>query len=317
MSTNNKPTTAAENAHARDQGRVLLVTDEATPPDYSAALKRAGFAVVGVAGGAAALIALRRTRPHIIVVDVHLKGISTNELARMLAQTQDGVPFVLVGAADADMTRRSAALQAGAFDYFQLPQELALLVGRISQVVALKQTMNRLRAEADLDFLTGLANRRRFRTALTQEVERWRRYNVPCALLLIDIDNLKHVNDTHGHPAGDAVIRHVANVLTRLSRDNDTTARMGGEEFALLLAGATDAEAAIVAERVREAVAAEQVDDVGTVTVSLGVAACPVHATTERTIYAITDAALYRAKNGGRNRVIIADTVDTSQAAAG
>lgn len=315
--TNNPQPTSAESAHTRDQGRVLLVTDEPTAPVYSSALKRAGFAVVGVAGGAAALVSLRRTRPHMIVVDVGLKGISTHELARMFVQAQDIVPFVLVGEADATPDQRSAAMQAGAFDYFQVPQEIGLLVGRISQVVALKQTMNRLRAEADLDFLTGLANRRRFRTALTQEVERWRRYDVPCALLLMDVDNLKQVNDAHGHPAGDAVIRHVGSVLSKLSRDNDTAARMGGEEFALLLAGATDGKAAIVAERVREAVAAEPVGEVGTVTVSLGVAACPVHATTERAIYAVTDAALYRAKNDGRNRVIIADAVDIPQAATG
>lgn len=317
ISTNDTQPTSSESTPTRDQGRVLLVTDELTPPAYNSTLERAGFAVVGVAGGAAALVAQRRTRPHIIVVDVQLKGISTNELARMLVKAQDGVPFVLVGEADATAAQRSAALQAGAFDYFQVPQEIALLVGRISQVVALKQTMNRLRAEADLDFLTGLANRRRFRTALTQEVERWRRYGVPCALILMDIDNLKQVNDTYGHPAGDAVIRHVANVLAKLSRDNDTAARMGGEEFALLLAGATDNKAVIVAERVREAVAIEPVDAVGTVTVSLGVAACPAHATTERTIYAVTDAALYRAKHDGRNRVIVAEAVDMPQAATG
>lgn len=315
--TNNPQPTSAENAPTRDQGRVLLVTDEPTAPVYSSALKRAGFVVVGVAGGAAALVALRRTRPHMIVVDTDLKGISTHELARMFVQAQDLVPFVLVGEADATAAQRSAAMQAGAFDYFQVPQEIGLLVGRISQVVALKQTMNRLRAEADLDFLTGLSNRRRFRTALTQEVERWRRYDVPCALLLMDVDNLKQVNDTHGHPAGDTVIRHIADVLTKLSRDNDTAARMGGEEFALLLAGATDDKAAIVAERVREAVAAVPVGEVGTVTVSVGVAACPVHATTERAIYAVTDAALYRAKKDGRNRVIIADAVDIPQAATG
>lgn len=315
MSTSGTQTTTTS-VHARDQGRVLLVTDEPTIATYSSALKRAGFAVVGVAGGAA-LVSLRRTRPHIVVVDVQLKGISTHELAHMLTQAQDGVPFVLVGEAEATAVRRSAALQAGAFDYFQVPQELALLVGRIAQVVALKQAMNRLRAEAELDFLTGLANRRRFRTSLTQEVERWRRYSVPCALLLMDIDHLKQVNDAHGHPVGDIVIRHVANAITNLSRDNDTAARLGGEEFALLLAGASDAKGVIVAERLREAVAAQPVDGVGTVTVSLGVGACPVHATTERAFYTVSDAALYRAKRDGRNRVVVAEVADMPQTAAG
>ena len=87
-------------------------------------------------------------------------------------------------------------MAVGAFDYFQMPAELSLLIARTEQLVALKQTMDRLRAEADRDYLTGLANRRRFRTALGQEVERWRRYNVPCALVLVDIDHLKKINDT-------------------------------------------------------------------------------------------------------------------------
>ena len=103
-------------------------------------------------------------------------------------------------------------------------------------IVTLRQTMERLRSEADLDHLTGLANRRRFRVALNREVERWRRYGVPCALLLLDIDHMKAINDRFGHPTGDSVIRQIASVLTKVLRDNDTAARLGGEEFALLLA---------------------------------------------------------------------------------
>ncbi|MEA2176027.1 MAG: hypothetical protein QOD00_3619, partial [Blastocatellia bacterium] len=151
-------------------------------------------------------------------------------------------------------------------------------------------------------------------TALGQEVERWRRYRVPCALLLVDIDFLKRINDAHGHSAGDVVIRHIASALLELSRDNDTTARLGGEEFALLLAGADDAKALAAAERLRAVVSAEPLETIGTVTVSLGVASCPVHATSERTLYAASDAALYRAKREGRNRSAMAPTMDASPA---
>jgi diguanylate cyclase (GGDEF)-like protein len=166
--------------------------------------------------------------------------------------------------------------------------------------------VERLRAEADQDYLTGLANRRRFRKALGQEVERWRRYQLPCALLLLDIDHMKRVNDTYGHPAGDRVIRFIADVLAELSRDNDTAARLGGEEFALLLAGAAADKACAAAERVRLAVAERPLPEVGRVTVSVGVASCPSNARTERELFAASDAALYSAKRAGRNRAMLA-----------
>lgn len=304
--------TAKDFTQARDQGRVLLVTDEPAIAAYSAALEDAGFVVVGVPGGAAALVALRQTRPHIIIADINLKGITTEELTRMLAQMQEGPPLLLVGVDAATLEKRAASLGAGAFDYFQLPFEVSLLLARSAQLIKLSQAIDRLRAEAERDYLTGLANRRYFRKALGQELERWRRYRVPCALLILDIDFMKRINDTHGHSAGDVVILHIATALKQLSRDNDTTARLGGEEFALLLAGVDHARAIAAAERLRHDIAAEEIAGIGRVTVSLGVAACPAHATSERTLYAASDAALYRAKGEGRNQTAIAPALIAS-----
>ena len=291
---------------ARDRGRVLLVADDPSVGAYSAPLEAAGFNVVAVARGAQALVEINRARPHLVVVDEGLKGVTADELARKLSAGPDDLPLVQVGVAQATVARRSDALALGAFDYFQLPEELALLVARVAQLIKLRLAMDRLRAEANRDYLTGLANRRRFRGAFGQELERWRRYRLPCALLLVDIDHLKKINDAHGHTAGDRVIRHVADALTEFSRDNDTAARLGGEEFALLLAGADGAKALAAAERLREAVGGAEVEGVGTATVSIGVAACPAHAQNERTLYAAADAALYRAKREGRNRSALA-----------
>ena len=296
-----------ERMRARDQGRVLLVTDEPSVEVYGGALERAGFAVVGVTGGAAALVSLRRTRPHLVVVDVGLRGISADELMASLARADGGVSVVLLGDAASTAARRGEAMALGAFDYFQMPAEVSLLVARVAQLVHFRQTVDRLRAEADRDYLTGLANRRRFRAALGQEVERWRRYNQPCALVLADVDHLKQINDHYGHSAGDRVIRHVAEALLELSRDNDTAARLGGEEFALLLAGTDGERGLAAAERLRHAVYATKVEGVGTVTISLGLAACPAHAATERTLYAAADASLYAAKRAGRNRTAVAE----------
>jgi diguanylate cyclase (GGDEF)-like protein len=241
-----------------------------------------------------------------VIASSPIKGLSIDDLARTLAQTKDPLPLLVVGSEASTSKRRQAVLAVGAFDYFQIPEEVELLVLRASQLVRLRQSIDRLRAEADLDNLTGLANRRRFRAALQRELERWRRYGAPCALLMLDIDHMKAINDEHGHPFGDVVIRHIANKLSLVSRDTDTAARLGGEEFALLLAGTDDAKAELAARRLLGILSEESIEGVRNVTVSIGLAACPAHADSERTLYAASDAALYMAKNEGRNRMSVA-----------
>ena len=290
----------------RDQGRVMLVADDPGVSAFAQALEECGFVVAGVAGGAKALVALQRARPHVVIADAKLRGVSAKELTRMLSDPQDATPVVLVGSERATVETRGDAMKAGASDYFQLPEELPLLVARIDQLVSYKLTVERLSAEADRDYLTGLANRRRFRKALGQELERWRRYSIPCALLLFDVDHMKRINDTFGHPVGDRVIRFVAGALAEMSRDNDTAARLGGEEFALLLAGVGVERAFAAAERVRQAVSTNPHEEAGRVTVSVGVAACPANARNERELFAASDAALYRAKEAGRNVTVLA-----------
>jgi diguanylate cyclase (GGDEF)-like protein len=304
MKTESQPDKPAERS-ARQSRRVLIVTNDAHDP-LRASLESAGLEVVGMSAGAAALVSLQRSRPHLVIANIATKGISSHEFTRMLSQGDEGTSLLLVGAEASTLDRRQAALAAGAYDYFQLPDEFELLVLRSNQLIKLRHTMERLRGEADLDHLTGLANRRRFRVALTRELERWRRYGVPCALLLLDIDHLKAINDKFGHPAGDLVIRAIATTLAKISRDNDTAARMGGEEFALLFAGIDGKKAELAARRLLETLAAQHVEGVGYISVSIGVAACPDHADSDRTLYTASDKALYVAKNEGRKRVSVA-----------
>lgn len=298
-------------SRSRDQGRVLLITDEPLR-QFPASLEDAGIHVAGACSAIAAPILLRRARPQLVIANVPFKGMSIQELVRMLEQSQDFIPLILAGEEASSMELRRAAMSAGACDYFRLPAEADLLVLSATRLIRLHQKIDRLRGEADLDHLTGLANRRRFRVALSREVERWRRYGAPCALLLLDIDHLKKINDTLGHPAGDLVIREIAETLIRASRDNDTAARLGGEEFALLLAGIDAAKAESAANRLQAILAEQPIDGIGNVTVSIGVAACPAHASSERTLYAASDQALYVAKNKGRNRVAVAPRIDTA-----
>jgi diguanylate cyclase (GGDEF)-like protein len=300
----------------RDRGRVLLVMNGALGELCRRALEEVNIYVASASCGMAAIVSLQRERPHIVVAANDLTDLKAAELTRALARLQEGLPLIFVGTDEATLERRGGALALGAFDYFSLPAELSLFVARVRQLAQIQLTIDKLRAEADKDYLTGLANRRRFRVALGHEVERWRRYGIPCSLLLLDIDHLKTINDTHGHSGGDVVIRHVARTLKDFSRDNDTAARLGGEEFALLLAGTGDEKAWIVAERLRNAIASVAIEKVGAATVSVGVASCPAHAQSERELYAAADGALYRAKNAGRNRVCLAEKAAARDAKA-
>lgn len=171
-----------------------------------------------------------------------------------------------------------------------------------------------LRRMAIHDALTGLFNRREFRTRLHQEIERSRRYAHSFALLLIDADHFKAVNDTHGHPAGDQALREIARVLADSTRPVDTVARYGGEEFALLLPETQGEGAFITAERIRrtmEAVTISLDDGVRLkLTVSIGIGLFPQHGPNADHLFARADAALYEAKEQGRNRVVMARRVE-------
>jgi diguanylate cyclase (GGDEF)-like protein len=162
--------------------------------------------------------------------------------------------------------------------------------------------------QAVTDELTGLANVRAFWTTLARELERSRRFAGSVGLVMLDIDNFKQVNDLHGHQRGDEVLAQVADVLRRLSRDIDAPARYGGEELAVILPE-TDLEGAFrLAERMREGIESTQVRGAGggaslQVTASFGVASAPESAFDREGLVAAADAALYRAKRAGKNRV--------------
>jgi diguanylate cyclase (GGDEF)-like protein len=166
-----------------------------------------------------------------------------------------------------------------------------------------------LRDYADRDPLTQLPNRRAFDKALALEAGRMERYGHPLALMVLDLDHFKAVNDRHGHEAGDEVLRRAARTIAASVRDVDIAARMGGEEFVVLLPETSLAAAAEAAERVRSAIAALPVEWNGTtipVRVSVGVSACPERVSSTTDLVGSADAALYQAKAGGRNRVVTA-----------
>lgn len=167
--------------------------------------------------------------------------------------------------------------------------------------------INRVLAEmATTDSLTGLRNRRAFFDHLSAELRRVRRYRQPCSLVLFDIDHFKQINDTHGHPAGDAVLRAVGALLRDQLREADTAGRIGGEEFAVLLPHTGIEQARQVAEQLRAALRAlahREGEVVFHSTASFGVTASDTGSETPERLMRRVDQALYRAKAGGRDRV--------------
>jgi len=166
------------------------------------------------------------------------------------------------------------------------------------------------------DALTGLANRRSFEMTLEREIDRVARSGEPALLLTLDIDHFKAVNDTHGHNAGDLVIQAVARAVAQVVRPMDTVARVGGEEFAIILPNCATAFALVVAERVREQVAEQRIEiapgQLLRVTVSVGGAFAPQWVRSSAVLWMErADRQLYRAKTEGRDRVCMEPQVDS------
>ena len=225
-------------------------------------------------------------------------GEHANAMAHPLPGSNGGeaVGVVSVGRTSRSFTQSERDL----FHY------LAGQAARSMESVDRHETVTR---ESITDRLTGLANRRAFDDALASEVERAKRFAGTVGLVLIDLDNFKSVNDTHGHQQGDLVLREVARVLRESSREIDHPARYGGEELALILPG-TDLEGAFnYAERVRERIAALHVPLLSgagmlRVTASCGVAAVPRTPADPAALITAADQALYEAKGSGKNKSV-------------
>jgi diguanylate cyclase (GGDEF)-like protein len=196
--------------------------------------------------------------------------------------------------------------------HFSLAEfELArLFAGQASIALQNAETHRAVRNRAETDFLTGLHNRGAFDARLDALVAN--PVAQPCALIMVDLDNFKHYNDRHGHPAGDTALQAVGRAIDSAVRERDVTFRYGGDEFAILLPRTGVNPAAQVARRVRRAIKEHPIV-AGTLTASAGVACHPVHATSKEALVAAADAALYRAKDSGGDTIEICTVADDSR----
>ena len=167
---------------------------------------------------------------------------------------------------------------------------------------ALQSAVKRLEQLAGTDALTGSWNRRQFDEVVDRELDRSRRYGHPISIMLLDLDYFKLINDKYGHPEGDRVLQLVANLIREALRKSDSLTRWGGEEFMVLMPDTGLANATVLAERVRTRIGLHRIENVGSVTVSIGVAKFVVSESRDQWVER-ADAALYRAKHAGRNRV--------------
>src|SRR5215813_943473 len=286
---------------------VLLVDDDVDKLNLlKVALSMEGYLVRTASNGRQALAAVDSYPPDLIITDIMMPEMDGYELARRIRenpQTQF-IPLILQTAGRHDPGDVRLGAEVGALGFVTDPTDLDLLLARARTLLDFKAHLDTWQEAAFTDHLSGLPNRRRLEWQLEREVSRTERYGHPFSLLMLDIDNFKKVNDTFGHEAGDEVIRILSKTLREGIRGIDLAARIGGEEFAIILTETGLVRAMEVAERLRLAIKAVQIPVARSITVSLGVAEVPGCAQTARELLACADAALYTAKEQGRDRVI-------------
>ena len=187
---------------------------------------------------------------------------------------------------------------------------LTLFANQVEMAITIANLFENLKKEAVTDSLTELYNRRYFNQALQKEAERAQRLHQPFSLISLDLDYLKKINDTYGHFFGDLAIRTIADILKKNARSIDVPARLGGEEFSVLLPGVDSSGAMIAAERIRAAIEAQELDTIGHITASVGVGTFPEHFIKLDELLDMTDQAMYKSKINGRNRVTMAKSAD-------
>jgi diguanylate cyclase (GGDEF)-like protein len=320
--------------------RILIVDD--VPANLVAMrrlLGKMGAELVMVESGNAALAACLDQEFALILLDVQMPEMDGFEVAEILSSeeaTRD-TPIIFVTAAFSDDFNRLKGYRSGAVDYIakpindlilrskvqvfldlyrsrlELKQALAALHDQnhqLNQEVAERMRLEALaRHQASHDALTGLPNRRAFMEQLGQAVAR----DEPFTLMYVDIDGFKPVNDTHGHAAGDALLKAIAGRLGRGIRDSDTAARLGGDEFALLLRGMGAGEALELGSKLCASLAQPyniRVEAAGEVAIrvgaSIGAALFPQHGQDAEGLIHAADEAMYRAKKGGKNQCLLA-----------
>jgi diguanylate cyclase (GGDEF)-like protein len=289
--------------------RVLMIDDDISIHELiRASLTGDPVEVDSVYDGRTAMAQALVVKPDLILLDLELSSTHGFDVCRQLKSDPSiaAVPVIFI-TSTAGTAEKIQGLSLGAIDYITKPFDPGEARARILAALRVKQLQDQLARNANVDVLTGVGNRRYFDQRAATELSRSRRQSQPLACVMLDLDHFKSINDTHGHPFGDEVLRRMGQLLTETVRTEDIACRYGGEEFVILAPGLERHAAVALAERLRLAVEGLQMLHEGNqvnLTCSFGVAEVDsgMHASADLVHRA--DMALYEAKRGGRNRVV-------------
>lgn len=298
--------------------KVLIVDDS---PDAlaiaQARLAREELDIQCAVGGQAGLDAARTFRPDLVLLDVDMPDLSGFEVCKAMKADAElcMIPVIFLSGFDSSEDRVKG-LDIGAVDYVAKPFDAFELRARVRAALRTKRLQDLLVEHAHVDPMTELPNRRAMDDCLRCEWARAQRRGGAVSVIMADLDRFKKVNDTHGHPAGDKILRGAARAIAAQCRQSDLPARYGGEEFAIIVPEEQAPQAALLAERCREGVEGVRImlaDQPGSqavgVTASFGVADSRWAKSPEELVE-LADANLYLAKQAGRNIVVSAPPQD-------
>lgn len=299
-----------------DGGRILVIDTERSRAGRIESYLRDHHDVTILTEPSEAVFQMSGGEFELAIVSMALEGFDPLRICSQIRTVDQArsVPIILV-ADEQDRPRIVKALDLGVNDFIMRPIERHELSARVKTqirrqryTVELRESLNSTMAMAVIDELTGLYNRRYFERHLAMVLNKAQEQDRDMALMLLDIDYFKPVNDTYGHDVGDAVLKEFATRLQRNIRGVDLACRFGGEEFVVVMPDTDMVQAQGVAERVRSAMA-DEAFEVGpeksvTITVSVGLALNEQENDTPELVVKRADIALYRAKRAGRNRVV-------------
>jgi len=298
----------------------ILIADDSIVSRHllEATLRKWGYEVMVACDGAEALDLLQREdAPALIILDWMMPGMTGVEVCRRIRE-RDSEPYtyILLLTSKSQKEDLIEGMEAGADDYITKPFDQNELQVRLRAGIRLVDLQTQLlkaredlRDQATRDSLTRLWNRSSILKELARELARATRESRPLGVVIVDLDHFKHINDTYGHLAGDAVLRESARRMQNSIRQYDSIGRYGGEEFLILFPGCSEADSYAQADRLRRQLALTEMtvnDSSVRVTASFGViSALPGESWTEEELIRTADEALYVAKKSGRNRVEI------------
>jgi len=296
-----------------DKGKlkILIIEDSKLNREMLHKILQKDYSIIFAHDGAEALEKVKSEEPDIILLDIILPGIDGFNVLLELKKSEasQSIPVIFItGRSNPDDEVRG--LKLGAVDYITKPFNEIVVKARVETQVRILNQIRIIEKLSFIDTLTDIPNRRMFDHSIKKEWNRARREKHPLSTLMIDIDHFKTYNDTHGHQQGDIALKMMAEIITSsLKRSTDIAARWGGEEFSVLLPNTEIDGAKHIAEDIRKNVEAASVPCSTTnsyhkITVSVGVAQIlPNNKNSFMELIMLADAALYKAKETGRNRV--------------